>query len=134
MFLGLVFLGHFIDDISASRNLAVIYVNTKELLLAFFDAENKRDWTTYRQFLSPDVVWELHSKHVKTTKGIDNYLAAMMEAYKDSDNTFVCEALHQSFDGTRIVAILKNNLGECSCDIFEFSDGHIVKEYEFILA
>src|SRR5665647_952934 len=77
---------------SKYRNLAVIYVNTKELLLAFFDAENKRDWTTYRQFLSPDVVWELHSKHVKTTRGIDNYLAAMMEAYKDSDNTFVCEA------------------------------------------
>ena len=109
-------------------------MNTKELLLAFFEAENKRDWATYRKFLSPDVLWVLHSKQIKTIKGIDGYLTAMMEAYESCDNTFVCEALHQSSDGTRIVAILKNNLGERSCDIFEFSDGRIVKEYEFILA
>jgi len=84
-------------------------------------------------FLSPDVVWVLHSKQTKTIRGIDKYLAAMMAAYEGRDNTFVCESLFQSSDGTRIVAILKNNLGECSCDIFEFSDGLIIKEYEFIL-
>jgi len=109
-------------------------MNTKELLLAFFEAENKRDWITYHNFLSPDVIWELRSTHVKITQGIDNYLLAIMSAYEDNDNTFICEALHQSKDGTRIETILRNNLGERSCDIFEFSSGLIVKEYEFILA
>jgi ketosteroid isomerase-like protein len=116
------------------QELVVISMDTKELLSAFFEAENKRDWATYREFLSPNVVWVLHSKQIKTIRGIDDYLTAMMAAYKGSDNTFVCEALYQSSDGTRIVAILKNNLGERSCDIFEFFDGRIVKEYEFILA
>ncbi|SHI06655.1 SnoaL-like domain-containing protein [Sporobacter termitidis DSM 10068] len=106
----------------------------KDSLLSFFDAENERDWSTYRKFLSPDVVWILHSKQTKTIKGIDAYLAAIMEAYKGSDNTFVCEALYQGGDENRIVAILRNNLGERSCDIFEFSGGLIVEESEFILS
>lgn len=108
-------------------------MDTMNILLAFFEAENKRDWSTYRKFLSPDIVWELHSNEVKIIMGIDDYLTTMMEAYRDCDNTFVCETLHKSSDGTRIATILKNNLGEHSCDIFEFSDGCIVKEYEFIL-
>lgn len=108
-------------------------MNTKDLLLAFFEAENKRDWVTYRKFLSLDVVWVLHSKQTKTIRGIDNYLAAIMAAYDGSNNTFVCESLYQSSDGARIVTILKNNLGERSCDVFEFFSGLIVKEHEFIL-
>jgi ketosteroid isomerase-like protein len=109
-------------------------MNTKDILLAFFEAENKRDWVTYRKYLSPDVVWVLHSRQTKTIEGADAYLTAMMEAYKDSDNAFVCEALYQSGDENRIVTILKNNLGERSCDVFEFCDSLIVKEYEFMLA
>ena len=109
-------------------------MNNNDILLAFFAAENERDWATYRKLLSPNVVWVLYSKQIKTIKGIDEYLAVMMETYKDCDNTFVCEALYQGSDRNRIVAILKNNLGERSCDIFEFSDDHIAKEYEFVLA
>ncbi len=108
-------------------------MSAKELLLAFFEAENKRDWAAYRKYLAPDVVWILHSKQVKTISGIDDYLAAIIKAYEDSDNTFVCESLYQSSDETRVVAILKNNLGERSCDIFDFADGLIIKEYEFVL-
>ncbi|HWS30137.1 MAG TPA: nuclear transport factor 2 family protein [Clostridia bacterium] len=106
----------------------------KNSLLSFFEAENKRDWLTYRKFLSPDVTWVLYAKQMKIIEGIDAYLTVIMEAYKDSDNLFVCEALYQSGDENRIVAILRNNLGERSCDIFEFSGGLIVKEYEFMLA
>ena len=108
-------------------------MNTKDILLDFFEAENKRDWSTYRKFLSSDIVWELHSNQVKTIRGIDDYLTTIMEAYRNCDNTFVCQTLYQNSDGSRIATILKNNLGERSCDIFEFSDGCIVKEYEFIL-
>lgn len=56
-----------------------------------------------------------------------------MAVYEACDNTFICESLYQNNDGTRIVAMLRNNLGERSCDIFDFVDGLIVKEYEFII-
>ena len=103
-----------------------------DLLLAFFEAENKRDWPTYRKYLSPKVIWVLHSGQTKTIWGIDDYLAAMTAAYTNNRNTFICEALYQSGDGTRIAAILKSNSGIRSCDVFEFFDGFIIKEYEFI--
>jgi len=106
----------------------------KERLLAFFEAENERDWATYRTFLSPDVVWVLHSDQTRTIAGVGAYLAAIAAAYRDNNNTFVCEALYQSGDGNRIVAVLQNDLGERSCDVFEFSGGLIAKEHEFILA
>lgn len=56
-----------------------------------------------------------------------------MAAYRDNDNTFTCEALYGSGDASRIVAMLVNSLGARSCDIFEFSDGKIRAEYEFLL-
>jgi hypothetical protein len=57
----------------------------------------------------------------------------MWKAYEGCSDTFVCETMYQSSDGDRIVTILKNNLGERSCDIFEVADGLIVREYEFTL-
>ena len=87
-------------------------MDTAELLSAFFEAENNRDWTVYRSFLSPDVVWELHGE----------------------ETTFVCEALYPSGDGRRVVSVLRNHRGERSCDIFEISGGLIVTEYEFLLS
>ncbi|WP_197723838.1 nuclear transport factor 2 family protein [Methylomusa anaerophila] len=112
----------------------VMLVDTQSILRAFFDAENKRDWEKYRSFLSPDIVWVLHSKQTMVVyEKVEAYLSAIMEAYKNSDNTFVCEAVYKSSDGHKLVAILKNNLGERSCDIFYFRDDLIVEEHEFIL-
>ena len=71
---------------------------------------------------------------MKTICGINDYLATIMAVYEACDNTFICESLYQNNDGTRIVAMLRNNLGERSCDIFDFVDGLIVKEYEFIIS
>lgn len=101
--------------------------------MKFFAAENERDWETYRKFLHTDVRWVLHSKEVKTIQGIEAYLGTMIAAYKDSQDTFVCEKIYEDITGERIVAILVNNHGERSCDIFDFKDGLIYEEYEFIL-
>jgi hypothetical protein len=76
----------------------------------------------------------LHSKKVSIITGIDSYLTAMIEAYAGNDSTFVCEKLYQNISGNRIVTILVNNLNERSCDIFEFKDGLIFEEHEFILS
>lgn len=57
----------------------------------------------------------------------------MQHAYRDSDVTFACIAFYQSEDKSRAVAILRNSLGEISCDIFSFRDGKICAEEEFLL-
>ncbi len=108
-------------------------MDTKSRLMDFFEAENKRDWATYRKFLAADVVWTLHANHVKTVCGIDEYISTIIGAYKNHNQTFICEALYQKEEGNRIITILKNDLGERSCDIFEFKDGLIYREYEFII-
>lgn len=108
-------------------------MDNKEKLINFFDAENKRDWITYRKFLSKDILWELHSTQVEMINGIDNYLNTMIEAYQDSDDSFICESMYLNKEESRIVTLLLNNCGKRSCDIFEFSHGLIIKEYEYIL-
>ena len=108
--------------------------DNQAILARFFEAENNRDWDLYRGFLSDNVVWELHSgQQTKTISGKEPYVEYMHSIYERYDNTFICEAMYASDDGDRIVAILKNNVGERSCDIFEFADGVICWEYEFTL-
>jgi len=103
-------------------------MNNRERLFAFFEAENKRDWGAYRNFLHPDVRWTLHSKETQTICGVDAYLSAMIDAYAENDNTFKCEGLYENNTENRIVTILVNNLNERSCDVFEFKDGLIHTE------
>ena len=109
-------------------------MDQRQRLLDFFDTENKRDWEKYRQFLHPDVIWILHSAGIRRICGIEAYLAAMRDAYAGNDNTFVCERLYQGKSGSCIATILVNNLDERSCDVFEFRDGLIYEEHEFILS
>ncbi len=109
-------------------------MSNKQKLLKFFESENNRDWETYRLFLHPDVKWILHSKEERLISGIDDYLAAIKRAYSGGSSKFKCEGLYHGGNENRIVTILKNNMGELSCDVFEFKDGLIFEEHEFILS
>ena len=104
-----------------------------QILNLFFEAENERDWISYKKFLSPHIVWELHSERILKIEGIENYLNTIKSAYKGNSNTFEIESIVSSKDSSRIVSVLVNNSGERSCDIFEFDNGVIVREYEFIV-
>ena len=104
-----------------------------QILNLFFKAENERDWISYKKFLSPYIVWELHSERIRKIEGIENYLNTIKSAYEGNSNTFEIESIVSSKDSSRIVSVLVNNSGERSCDIFEFDNGVIVREYEFIL-
>ena len=105
-----------------------------ERLFAFFDAENRRDWAAYRGFLHPDVVWTLHGRFTSVFRGVEAYLERIRAACEDGGATFFCEALYGNDAGTRFAAILQNDAGERSCDIFEFLDGRIAAEDEFLLS
>lgn len=108
-------------------------MTNKEVLTAFFKAENERDWDRYQQFLHPDISWQLVQAEEKTVTGIDHYMQVIKNAYHDTDAQFTCVDMQISVDGNRIATLLVNNSGVRSLDIFDFKDGLIYREYEFIL-
>lgn len=110
-------------------------MTNSELLTRFFEAENKRDWDYFRGCLHPQVMWFLHteSTHMPVA-GREEYMDRILSGYHDaSDATFVCEQMEVSASGNRIVAILKNSNGGRSVDIFDFEDGLIRWEYEYLM-
>lgn len=105
-----------------------------EALQAFFAAENARDWDSYRKFLHPEVRWTLHGlRRTEEVEGIEAYMARIQAAYAHSQATFVCQQMTVSAAGQRIAALLCNDQGARALDIFDFEDGLIRAEYEFLL-
>ncbi|MDO4719909.1 MAG: nuclear transport factor 2 family protein [Peptostreptococcaceae bacterium] len=106
----------------------------QERLRKFFEAENKRDWESYRQFLHPQVRWRLFGAEEKRIEGVEEYMRVMKSAYEGRDTQFVCQKMEVSDDGRRIAAHLLNDQGERSLDIFDFKEGRIYREYEFLMS
>ena len=104
-----------------------------EKLFAFFESENQRDWDIYQTFLDEHVVWELHRHSTEIIQGKEGYLHRIKEAYQDNSTQFSCQHCHTNSDQSRILTILVNDCGDLSCDIFEFANGLIVKEIEYLL-
>lgn len=104
-----------------------------EKLQIFFRAENDRDWTSYADFLHPDVSWELHGIETLVISGKESYLEHIKSVYDKDDNHFTCLSFETDHLQNRIVTLLENDLGQRSCDIFDFENGLISKEYEFLL-
>jgi len=103
------------------------------VLEAFFEAENKRDWATYRTYLHPEVKWFLFADEAELIEGVDEYLDVMQDAYADSESTFEVLRVQVSTDRGRVVTLLLDDEGGLSLDIFDLRNEKIVREYEFIL-
>lgn len=108
-------------------------MRTEEILQHFFEAENSRDWAAYRRFLHPEVLWQLFGGEDKQIKGVEEYVSAIKKAYANTETRFSCQSMQLSKDGSRIAAYLVNDMGQRSLDIFDFKDGLIIREYEFLL-
>lgn len=108
-------------------------MTNRSVLEAFFKAENERDWEVYRQFLHTEVSWELFGKEEKKIEGIEHYMQVIKKAYENTDIQFSCQDIKVSGDGNRIATYLINDRRVRSLDIFDFKDGLICREYEFIL-
>lgn len=108
-------------------------MTNRDVLDAFFKAENERDWELYQQFLHSEISWQLFGKEEKRIVGIENYMQVIKNAYANSDAQFSCSDMQISGDGNRIAAYLVNDSGVRSLYIFDFKDGMIYREYEFIL-
>ena len=104
-----------------------------ETLARFFRAENDRDWETYRAFLHPDVVWHLHGEEDRTIRGVEEYLRAIRDAYAGSGARFRVEEAHEAACGIRVVVLLVDDAGKMSFEVFDFEDGLIRREHEFLL-
>ena len=108
-------------------------MTNREVLEAFFKAENERHWEAYQQFLHSEISWQLFNKGEKKIVGIQDYMRVIKNAYANTDIRFSCLDMRISGDGNRIVAYLTNDFGARSLDIFDFKEGLIYKEYEFII-
>ena len=98
---------------------------TRGLLFAFFEAENRRDWARYHQFLHPEITRWLHGDNDKIMRGIKDYLETIQRTYQGAEVKFCCEHMFASRDGRRIVSYLVDDHDKRSVDIFEFKDGMI---------
>lgn len=109
--------------------------NTK-LLEKFFAAENSRDWATFRGCLHPQVMWFLHTEttHMPVA-GREEYMDRILSGYQSAapDKGFTCESMMSSKSGNRIVATIRNSDGGRSVDVFDFEDGLIRWEYEYLM-
>ena len=99
-------------------------------LAEFFDAENRRDWVDYREFLHPQVEWVLEEDVIK---GRERYCETIVAAYAQSASRFRTHQMLESEDRRRIATLLVDTDGRRSLDIFEFEDGLIRREWEFLL-
>lgn len=114
-------------DVSSDHEL-------ESLMASFLAAENARDWNAYAAFLHPQVEWTLiDGGRERKIVGKEQYLRAIKSAYANSATTFRCiEAM--SDRGRQLVAtMLANDDGERSLDVFVIEDGHIRREWEFLL-
>ncbi|RRR25564.1 nuclear transport factor 2 family protein [Schaalia georgiae] len=108
-------------------------MNAVETLARFFQAENDRDWEEYRTFLHEDVVWHLHGEGDRTIRGVEEYMRTIRDAYAGSDARFCVEEAHEAARGSRVVVLLVDDSGKRSFEVFDFEDGLIRREHEFLL-
>lgn len=112
-------------------------MTNEKLLEKFFQSENDRDWATFRGCLHPDVMWFLHTETEHTlVAGREEYMDRVLTGYQGTTAQkagFACESMLVSNSGNRIVAKIKNSFGGYSIDIFDFEDGLIRWEYEYLL-
>ena len=112
-------------------------MTNEKLLEKFFQAENDRDWATFRSCLHPEVMWFLHTETEHTMiVGREEYMDRVLTGYKGTTASkagFTCEGLQVSSSGNRVIANIQNSMGGRSVDIFDFEDGLIRWEYEYLL-
>lgn len=97
--------------------------------------ENQRDWERYQKLLHPRVEWTLFSQDGRQDfSGAAAYMEKIKGAYSCGEVKFRCREMVVSANGNRIAALLENTLGEVAVDIFEFQDGLIVREYEYLMS
>ncbi|MDO4900722.1 nuclear transport factor 2 family protein [Actinomyces sp.] len=106
----------------------------ESILADFFAAENARDWRAYVEFLHPGVEWTLiDGSRERTIAGREPYLRAIKSAYAEATTTFRCLETIGDRRGGLIAAVLVNDAGERSVDVFLVEGRLIRREWEFLL-
>lgn len=102
----------------------------RDVLHQFFAAENRRDWGRYVEFLHPDVEWVCDGRVVR---GRVAYLDAITAVYADSETRFRVHQILSSGDASLVATLLVDSEGSRSLDVFQFEDGVIRREWEYLL-
>lgn len=115
------------------RVAPVMPPSVAEVIEAFFDAENVRDWPRYAAHLHPAVEWTVFDGSAgRTVAGRSAYVEAMKHAYEGAATQFRCiQALVDESRG-RVATWLIDDEGNRSLDVFDLQDGLIKKEWEYL--
>ena len=70
---------------------------------------------------------------MRVIQGIEEYLRAIQAAYHDSSTRFRVEEMYESARGERVAVLLIDDDGKRSFEVFDFEDGRIRCEHEFLL-
>jgi ketosteroid isomerase-like protein len=65
--------------------------------------------------------------------GKSEYMDRIQRCYRNNSDTFKVESTVVSEGGKTIVSFLINQFEQQSCDIFQFKDGKIISETEYLL-
>lgn len=102
-----------------------------DVVTAFLQAENRRDWPAYRSFLADDVEWTLMGSGRRVVRGINEYMATIRAFYEQNpDATFTVERLVVD-EPTGIAFAELDMAGRKSIDVFEIRAGRIAVEREY---
>jgi ketosteroid isomerase-like protein len=106
-------------------------ISIRNLVLLFFDAENRRDWVKYTKFLAPDVEWTSYEyPRRRIVRGREEYLKAIKRAYAGRHSTFEIETF--VVDEKKGLAVAELSFeGRRSVDVFELRGGLICREREY---
>ena len=106
----------------------------ERLLGRFFAAENARDWAAYGGFLHPGAEWVLVDDGAeRRIVGREECLAAIVAACDGAGAVFSCLDMTVDRGRGRVVALLVNDDGERSLDVFDVEGGLIRREWGFLL-
>lgn len=102
-----------------------------ETVLAFYAAENARDWSSYEALVDPDIVYEEYPSG-ECGRGRDGFIAGVQEMYKGRDATmFTVRSIGADASRGVVHAELECE-GRLSVNVFELRDGRIVAEREYL--
>lgn len=105
--------------------------SVRELVTAFLQAENHRDWDVYRSLLADNVEWTLMGPQPRVVSGAEEYMSTIRSFYeKDLQASF--EIVELVVDEEKGLAFAELDMaGRRSVNVFMVRGGRIALEREY---
>lgn len=105
--------------------------SVREVVTAFLQAENRRDWGLYRSLLADDIEWTPMGDQPRVVRGAEKYMLTIRSFYeKEPQASF--QIVQLVVDEEEGIAFAELDMGgRRSVDVFAVRDGRIALEREY---